>query len=109
MKDEDLLREARDRVEYGRQFDADDRAISEDDNCFAYAEDKDLAFWMDRLTKGLEANPDKDYADRDRDLVASIGAEMKRRLAAEAKPSRSASSTMPTDDRTPFDGDDFPT
>lgn len=76
------------------------------------AEDKDLAFWIDRLTKGLAADPEKDYADKDRDLVASIGFEMTRRLAAEAKPAPKGDAKKPTgspladapeDERTPFD------
>lgn len=43
------------------------------------AETKDLNYWLGRIGKGLEENPAKPYADKDRALIAGIRAELERR------------------------------
>jgi hypothetical protein len=46
-QDDELLKLARDRYDFGRTADADDRAEAESDNAFANATDKDLGQWDD--------------------------------------------------------------
>lgn len=43
------------------------------------AEDKDLAYWGKRLAEELEKDPNKRFADRDRELLAAIRGEQARR------------------------------
>lgn len=51
----EFLRKARNRFESGKQLDAVDRAVAEDDTKFAYADDKDLDQWEENA-KVLRAN-----------------------------------------------------
>lgn len=49
---------------------------------------QDIGYWMDRLKADLEANPAKNYADRDRQWLAAAKAELDRRAAGGAQAPR---------------------
>lgn len=52
-----FLDEGRDRYDFGRTADADDRAAAEDDNRFANADNKDLGQWDDAAKKARKKRP----------------------------------------------------
>jgi hypothetical protein len=87
----------------------------EPDRPIGDSSDKDLAYWQERIAKALD-NGSARNPDLDGQRLAAIEHEMKRRLAAEAKPTpaegdvkTSPMAADPADERSPFDGDDFPT
>jgi hypothetical protein len=45
---------------------------------------RDIAFWQDRISTGLEKDPNKQYADKDRAWLAAAKAELDRRAAGGA-------------------------
>lgn len=53
----EFLTEARERYEFGRLSDQDDREHAEDDNRFAYADDKNLQQWDPDAVKAREKRP----------------------------------------------------
>lgn len=54
-------------------------------------QERDLLFWRDRIADALEQNPNKQYADKDRALLAGLRAELQRRKGGGAAPAASAS------------------
>ena len=70
------------------------------------AEEKDLKYWVGRIAADLEENPNKQYADRDRALLAGMRAELAKRRegggtapaaarASSAAPSTALATTAP--------------
>lgn len=61
------------------------------------ADEKDLKYWVGRIAADLEENPNKQYADRDRALLAGMRAELaKRREAGGAAPAPRAPAAAPS-------------
>ncbi len=53
----EFLRIARERFDFGREADAADRQVAEEDNRFAYAEDRDLGQWDKAAKKARKKRP----------------------------------------------------
>lgn len=54
------------------------------------ATDTDLKYWVGRISKDLDENPTKQYADRDRTLLSGMRAELSRRRESGAAPGATA-------------------